>query len=174
MGKTRHILLSVGVRTDEAPHQYHWCTRCGAVKRWELPSDVDESNRQIKDFIRAHTHCPQSEMNKLGYGKIHDEHVWMGMIGVPSIAIAAFRAATGHNQLNDNYVAPSYNSVLAEEVVHKIIAMHLPKEREVIEWFNENYGSILGYTKEQLVNYEKIWYGIRVRIFIRVILTLIK
>jgi len=94
--KTDHILISIGVRKDQPPHEHLWCTMCGEYTSLKLPDEIDIVTKRMVKFRRAHTDCVNlklaDQMLMLGYKKSNGNYIWGGALSIYQIASAVYNA----------------------------------------------------------------------------------
>lgn len=179
--KSDHLVLSIGVRSDCAPHQHIWCQYCGATQAMPIPGDINVVVGAMKGFNKSHKNCVADNMVERGYAKLqghcfglpdgNNKYVWDGMIGVEAIALNAFEVASKQNGLNEPYTPPAYDAPRAEACIHDMIMQHItPMDSD---WFSINYSDLLGYVNMPVNSRDKNWPGIRFRLFLRVAYILI-
>jgi hypothetical protein len=94
--KTDHVLLSLGVRKDQPPHEHLWCTMCGEWTSLRLPDDIDMVLKRMTKFRRVHADCSNlkmaDQMLMLGYKKFNGAYIWGGALSIYQIASAVYNA----------------------------------------------------------------------------------
>jgi hypothetical protein len=182
MKKTDHILISIGVCEDYAPHEHLWCTRCGGHAKLPTPAPISCVTGFMKGFNKDHRNCQPDEKNKLGFlnlsinncGHSETKVIWGGLIPVQHIAKHAFEVASAHNGLLEPYTRKEYCTVTKDRAEACIIDMITNQIHfKDADWFSMNYSDILGYTNMPLNDREKNWPGIRFRIFLKIAYALI-
>jgi len=172
--KTKHLLMSIGVRTDHAPHQSIWCTNCGTYAPMPMPAPIDTVLAFMRGFEKSHCNCEPDAKVKLGFLKVRNPceaeatYVWGGLTDIASIASTAFHAASKPNGLAEPYFARDYDTKRerAEACIMDMITFRIDSKN--VDWFSINYADVLGYDKMPHDKRSKNWPGIRMRIFMKV------
>lgn len=181
MKKTNHIVISIGVCEDYAPHEHLWCTRCGSHTKLPTPGPIGAITGFMKGFNKDHCDCEPDEKNKLGFlnlvnynlGHTDRQVIWGGLVNIQHIAKHAFDVASARNGLLEPYACIDYANVKerAEACILDMITNHISYKDS--DWFSANYSDILGYENMPLRDRERNWPGIRFRIFLKVAYALI-